>query len=424
MRSLFLTCLSFGLLLLSSLPATHARYQGIALEHARRGYSKVASAWFAGWHATSNPAFPISGVSWSKYTHMTWSFAETTPDVTQLNLTGSNPDLLPKFVETAHKHGVKVLVSIGGWSGSRWWSSSVRSAYNRRLFVKTVTKFAKKYNLDGLDFDWEYPGLQGVGCNLVNPQDSANFLAFLQELRSHPDGAKLILTAATQIVPFRGVNGQPSTNVAGFAHVLDWAAIMNYDVWGPWSPKVGPNAPLDDSCAEPANRIGSAMSAVKAWHAAGFPYNRLVLGVASYGHSFRVKPSNAFSGYSLASYPQFDSSNEPVGDAWDDAAGVDVCGNPTGPGGNVNFWGLVSLGYLNNHGKPQNGIAYKFDDCSKTAYVYNKTSGILVSYDDAKAFSKKGNFIKSIGIRGFSMWEAGGDHHDILLDSIRKSIGL
>ena len=44
---------------------------------------------------------------------------------------------------------------------------------------------------------------------------------------------------------------------------------MNYDLWGPWSPTVGPNAPLFDSCAP--QPMGSAESAVKAWTGAKFP---------------------------------------------------------------------------------------------------------------------------------------------------------
>lgn len=35
--------------------------------------SKVAAAWYAGWHADAG--FPLSEVPWSKYTHLTYSFA-------------------------------------------------------------------------------------------------------------------------------------------------------------------------------------------------------------------------------------------------------------------------------------------------------------------------------------------------------------
>lgn len=81
------------------------------------------------------------------------------------------------------------------------------------------------------------------------------------------------------------------TDVSAFADVFDHVgmytsrtkperglilgiAMMVYDVWGSWSTGgVGPNAPLDDSCAP--TKAGSAESAVDAWTAAGFPANKV-----------------------------------------------------------------------------------------------------------------------------------------------------
>ncbi len=47
----------------------------------------------------------------------------------------------------------------------------------------------------------------------------------------------------------------------------------------------------------------------------------------------------------------------------------------------------------------------------------------MVSFDDAPSFAAKGKFIKSEKLRGFAIWEAGGDYKDILLDSIRTAAG-
>jgi chitinase len=47
----------------------------------------------------------------------------------------------------------------------------------------------------------------------------------------------------------------------------------------------------------------------------------------------------------------------------------------------------------------------------------------MVAFDNTQSFAAKGSFIKSNGLRGFAMWEAGGDSNDILLDSIRKAVG-
>ena len=156
---------------------------------------------------------------------------------------------------------------------------------------------------------------------------------------------------------------------------------MNYDVWGGWSDGVGPNAPLNDTCASTAaQRQGSAVSAINAWHAAGMPRSKIVLGVPAYGHSFSVKPEDAFvqgSTSELAAYPPFDKANQPVGDKWDNAAGTeDVCGVVQGPGGTFTVWGLQEGGFLNENGDPAEGIAYRFDECSQTVRVPFSSSSL------------------------------------------------
>jgi chitinase len=220
--------------------------------------SKVAGAWYAGWHATEG--YPLSNVSWDKYNTMYYSFAITTSDVNSISLEGSNGLLLPSFVSEAHAHGVEAHIAIGGWGGSIYFSSNVATAENRTAFVRTVINFVRQYNLDGVNFDWEYPDKQGIGCNIINSDDTANFLSFLQQLRE--ESSNLTISAAVSLTPFRDSSGSPSTNVSAFAKVLDYVAIMDYDVWGSWSTGVGPNAPLDDSCASSSEQQGSAASAV------------------------------------------------------------------------------------------------------------------------------------------------------------------
>lgn len=223
---------------------------------------------------------------------------------------------------------------------------------------------------------WEYPANQGIGCNAINPNDVAHFLSFLQELRKDPVGSQLILTAAVATAPFIGPNGDPLTDVSGFSEVLDWIAVMNYDIWGPWSATVGPNAPLNDTCASPENQQGSAVSALRTWGKAGMPANQIVLGVAAYGHSFQVPKASALqkgsTAQTLVPYPAFNTSAHPVGDSWDDAAGVDECGNMQTAGGNVDFWGLIELGYLNADGTPKKNIDYRYDTCSQTVSQFHR----------------------------------------------------
>lgn len=103
---------------------------------------------------------------------LTTSCSETTSNGS-VDLSKSAPAKLPDFVAAAKKNvwptmylpanaqkqlltiaqNVKALVSIGGWTGSRHFSTSVGSATNRTAFVKTVTDMVKQYDLDGVDFE-------------------------------------------------------------------------------------------------------------------------------------------------------------------------------------------------------------------------------------------------------------------------------
>ena len=238
------------------------------------------------------------------------------------------------------------------------------------LMVLISSTFAAIYfrfsRLITIHISWEYPGGGGMPCNTVNPNDTANFLEFITELRQLlPD---LILSAAVSVNLFRDTTGHPISDASGFAKQLNWIEVMNYDVFGPsFSTVTGPNAPLDDSCSPYPE--GSAMSAVKAWTKAGFSANQIVLGVPSYGHSFSVPRSTAVSSSNqLQIYTSFDKDNTPQGDAWDyvPPGSVDQCGQPEGPNGIFNFWALVGYGYLNSDGSVASGMLSTFDQCSQT----------------------------------------------------------
>ncbi|KAJ7267667.1 glycoside hydrolase superfamily [Mycena haematopus] len=394
----------------------------------------AAVGWYAGWH---EPDVPLSSVLWSKYTHMTYAFAVPTVDPKAISLAESDEDLLPQFVTAAHKNGVKAGLSIGGWGGSQFYSSNLGSPSNRTSFVNSVTSLIQKYQLDLVDFDWEYPGVQGIGCNTISTSDTENFLSMLQELRASPIASNVTLTAATAVVPF------PTTNtslIPQFATVLDWIAPMVYDLswnWTAGSPLIQralPSSPLDDSCfastpdatGDGLTGRGSARSAVEAWVSAGIPRAQIVLGVPAYGHSFNVNASTAFLAPSpadgnktqLTPYPPYDTLNHTVGDAWDSTGGTDMCGRYWGPGGVWDFWALVGAGYLLANGSAAPGVPYRWDECSSTPYLYAADRGVLISYDDPRSYTAKGAFVRANGLAGFSMWEVGGDPKGVLLEAI------
>lgn len=49
--------------------------------------------------------------------------------------------------------GVAAHISVGGWGGSRFFSSNVATAANRTAFAETIINFVKQYELDGVNIE-------------------------------------------------------------------------------------------------------------------------------------------------------------------------------------------------------------------------------------------------------------------------------
>ena len=60
---------------------------------------------------------------------------------------------------------LKILISIGGYyARSTSFDQIVSNEINRKKFVLNAVKFLKKWNFDGIDIQWEYPG-DGAALN-------------------------------------------------------------------------------------------------------------------------------------------------------------------------------------------------------------------------------------------------------------------
>ncbi|TFY60795.1 hypothetical protein EVJ58_g4912 [Rhodofomes roseus] len=257
-------------------PSPTASTQGSSAASPSSAPTPLVMGYYPDWAA---PAFPPEKIDFGRFDWIDFAFA--VPDQSY-NLTwdGSDaaPDLLERLVTVAHDSGKKVKLSVGGWTGSQYFSPAVSDAASRQTFASNIRAFYDAFDLDGVDIDWEYPGQGGNDGNVVSPDDTSNFLSFLQLLRATlPSDAKM--SAAVQTVPFADASGNPLGDVSAFAQVLDWVLIMNYDAWGS-SKTPGPNAPLSDACHNSTQPVASAAAAVRAWTSAGFPVDQLVLGGA------------------------------------------------------------------------------------------------------------------------------------------------
>jgi chitinase len=99
------------------------------------------------------------------------------------------------------------------------------------MALKSSAPIIDLSNLRLLTFfiSWDY----SASSNVVLANDSANFLSFLQTLRSQDGGKDIVLSAAVSVTPFIGPDGNPLTDVSAFADVLDYIGLPSprHHIW-------------------------------------------------------------------------------------------------------------------------------------------------------------------------------------------------
>ena len=183
---------------------------------------------------------------------------------------------------------LQTLISIGGWIDSGPFSDTALTDQTRKTFAKSCVEFLRKYDLDGVDIDWEFPGGGGYEKEEFRKQDTQNFTALLQELRRQLDDAGLadhkhyLLTIAA---PAGGTHLK-NIELAKVHPLLDFLNVMAYDFAGSWSEKTNFNAPLFSPPDDPAGPSNNGDAAMKAYLAGGVPPDKIVLGVPFYARAW------------------------------------------------------------------------------------------------------------------------------------------
>jgi len=280
-------------------------------------------------------------------------------------------DLLPNtsLIDYAEGHGVKVMVSIGGWEDSGNFPEVASSKEKRAKFASSCINLIRKYGFHGIDIDWEYPGLE---AHNGSPADYDNFTLLLSILRDsldvHSDETDLYypLSFAAPASP----TVAKGFDVVAISEILDFINIMTYDFHGVWDSKSNHNSPLFASSG------GSVDQAFRLYHEDyGVPAEKLNIGAPFYGRTFGQcrKIYGKHSGVSTFFHPE----------------------------------GFADYQMLENKGV---GFRRKWDEKAKVPYFVNRKKKILVSYDDEKSVGYKADYILDNNARGVIIWTIVGDY--------------
>ncbi|KAI8079810.1 glycoside hydrolase superfamily [Halteromyces radiatus] len=355
-------------------------------------------------------AFPTS-IPWHKLDHVIYAFA--VPD--QYGRLGQfNGDQLQQLVTQAHAHHKGCSLSIGGWTGSVYFSSLIRTPTSRERFANNLIHLVQQYKLNGINLDWEYPNADnGVSCNQAHPYDTENFLTFVQLLRKKLDSVSSdehkVITAAVASKAFNGRDKQPLRRLDKGWSVVDAFYVMAYDLRGNWDTVTGANAPLKG----PGTTVKSA---IKDWMSAGIPRNKLVVGVPFYGYVTRTNPKARYT--TSMAIPLVPNSAQIRGDNYDTPE-VEPCrGASKGVYSGEYQWRSIQRdGILHNQG----GWHSVWDRTTQTPYSVNRASNKFLTFDDPKSLRSKAEFVDDYDLAGIMIWSLEmDDSQNSLLNSLQS----
>jgi chitinase len=281
-----------------------------------------------------------------------------------------------------------VLVSVGGWLGSGNFSDVALNAQSRSVFIDSAIEILKNYDLDGIDVDWEYPGLVGAG-NRFRREDKQNFTLLLKGLRERLTQQSQAIHRRLYLTIAAGASDEyiANTEMARVAQYVDTVNLMTYDYYEPGSdPTTGNHAPLFTDPADPQKE--SADNTVKAFETVGVSADKIVLGVPFYGHMWGQVPNvnhglfqpgksipNSYAGYNAIT--------------------------------------TTMLGH---------GYTRYWDAPSKAPYLFNDEKKIFVSYEDPESLAAKCDYVRTHNLAGVMFWNYLNDSSGELLNTINRAL--
>ena len=283
---------------------------------------------------------------------------------------------------------LKILISLGGWSWSKNFSDAVLTDTSNRNFSQSAVDIVAKYDLDGVDIDWEYPGMIG-DSNVFRPEDKENYTILFKNLRHQLDslgqatGKKYFVTTAVG----GNVNYPSTTEMYKVQQYCDFINVMAYDFAGGRDTLSNHHTGLYS--ASPDTSKYSTDEAIKMFLDAGVPANKLVVGMGFYGKGWEMATT--------ANNGLFQKTVKMV------------------RGG--------GFGFIKDSLENKNGFVKYWDDVAKSPYIFNAEKKIFISYDDERSIKEKCDYIKKYNLHGAMFWEYEDDLKENLLTVIAKEFG-
>lgn len=339
-----------------------------------------------------------------KLTHIIFSFTHVIDGEMEFSRPEiSGPKLEALVSQKQRNPSLKVMIACGGW-GADGFSDMALTEESRTTFIQSARNFIEKYQLDGMDMDWEYPGISGAGTK-ARPEDTENFTQLMKGLRQMLDTFD-----SPKILTFASAGWERYYDFIEVHEVMKYADYMNvmtYDQVSGESIYTGHHTPLGNVPKEdiegtpfqkhldslyaakenPDNHPRSAEKIIDFLLKEGVKPEQLVIGGAFYGRVWKGVPPVNNGLYQLSNDIQI---------------------------------GWLSYDKIRSQYEADSDFQRFWDENAKAPYMYNFKDSLFMSYDDTVSVALKTRYAIQKGLGGIMFWQLGNDTKSkgSLLDAI------
>jgi len=318
-----------------------------------------------------------------RLSHINYAFIDIKDNRAWLHFEATDTINLRKLSELKNlNNNLKILISIGGWTWSKNFSDAVLTDTSRQNFVTSAVAIVSKYNLDGIDIDWEYPGMRG-DSNVYRPEDKQNYTLLFRDLRHSLDSLHQITHVKYFITTAVGGWREyiDHTEMGKLQQYTDFINVMSYDYADGSDTMSGHHTNLYSSRDTGQS---SAHRAIQEFIAAGVPPSKIVMGIAFYGKGWQMESADNNGLYRKT------------------------------------LKGMRGGGftYLKDSVIDKNGYKQYWDTVAMAPYLFNSETNVFISYDDERSVEEKCNYVKEHHLAGAMFWEYNSDMKEYLLKII------
>ncbi len=329
---------------------------------ARGGDGPAVIGYYAGKNAL------LDSFATQKLTHIIYSFCHLKGNLLSVNNANDSATILHMVALKDKNPRLKVILSLGGWGGCKTCPDVFATEEGRSDFARSVKELTDYFHTDGIDLDWEYPGLANVPGYPFTPDDKDHFTALIILLRKELGKRHEISFAAGGFTKYlvSSIDWKKVTPLVNYINLMTYDLVSGYDT------VTGHHTPLYST----PQQLESTDHAVRFLDSIGVPLKKIAIGVAFYAR------------------------------IWE---GVDSINDG-----------------LYRPGRFKRGVSYKdqavvlskdsgyiahWDPIAKAPYMYNPGQQLFVTYDDTVSVRLKSRYALDKHLGGIMFWQLPEDRY-------------